>query len=182
MRSRQLLNARTPIHPVHATSVRFADDGAALWAFFDCAATDLRATMTRYKDKVWTEGAVEIFLRPSDATWLAEFQLSPIGTRRDLRVEDPGGGAQTYDDTWSCAGFEGWTTLRRSERGDLTGWQALMRIPWDSVSPAPRSDGWTIGAFRWEYSPLEFSGLAMHPDLDAHDAHFLVPLSREDGG
>jgi hypothetical protein len=152
-----------------------------LWVRFTCEATDIRATMGRYNDKVWTEGAVEVFLRPPSAHHLFEFQLSPIGTWRDLRVDDPGGAEQFYDDTWECGGLVASTVLRRSRRGDLEGWDALLGIPWASVatSTVPRQ-GWRIGAYRWEYEPAELSALAFHAEVDAHDQRFLVDLVQAD--
>ena len=142
----RLVNARTGTIPVHSTDVRVIDSGSDLWVRFDCAATDIVATMSRYKDRVWTEGAVEVFLRPPGAAFLYEFQLSPIGTRRDLRVDDPGGPAQYCDDSWSAPGFSGTTVILRDVRGDVVGWHALIRIPWKDVAPGEH-DVYRVG---WE--------------------------------
>jgi hypothetical protein len=173
----QLVNARDIEAPALATGVRVVCTTGALWAQFVCEATDVRATMSRYNDKVWTEGAVEVFLKPPSAHHLFEFQLSPIGTWRDLRVDDPGGPNQSYDDSWRCAGLVASTNLRRSPRGDLVGWDALLGIPWASLGGANlTSDGWKFGAYRWEYEPAELSAIVGHDEIDAHDDRFLVEL------
>jgi hypothetical protein len=179
--ARELVNARSENEALRfATQVQFATGGGAIWARFRCVAHDISTTMSRYKDKVWTEGAVEVFLRPPNCSDLYEFQLSPIGTKRDLRVVNPGGADQFYDDTWCCDGFSGEAQILRDERGDVSGWDALIGVPIASIVPESADCGvvgWRVGAFRWEYNPLELSGLSSHPDLDAHDGHFLAKLA-----
>jgi hypothetical protein len=97
----RLVNAltRTPVR--HETRVRVLSSPDALWLRYECDADRIAATMTRYKDKVWTEGAVEAYLMPLGADYLYEFQVSPLGTRRDLRVDAPGRERQAYVDDWT---------------------------------------------------------------------------------
>lgn len=169
--------------------MRLAEAGGVLWARFECEATAIRATMTRYKDKVWTEGAVEIYLRPDPGGPLFEFQVSPLGTCRDLRVADPGGPEQVFDDSWSCAGLVTDARVLRDGGGGIRGWSAVFGIPLSGVA-ASESDGavasgglegWGLGAFRLEYDPEEFSALRWHPALDAHDEAFLCRIRLDEG-
>ncbi|MBI3428888.1 MAG: hypothetical protein HY050_02270 [Actinobacteria bacterium] len=177
----ELRHARANEQPVHATFVQFVDASGLLWVRFHCIAKDIQATMNKYKDKVWKEGAVEIYLQtPSDSV-LYEFQLSPIGTFRDLRVLDPGGNDQRFDDTWSCQHVVVEARINRDQRGDVCSWDGMFGIPWESVQPPnekERRNGWLLGAFRLEYHPVEFSALATHSLLDAHDRYFLRRILR----
>lgn len=171
-----LRDARSGSAPVHKTVVQFAELHDVLWVRFECEATSIRATMTRYKDKVWTEGAVEVYLRPTRDGPLYEFQLSPIGTCRDLRVHDPGGPQQSYDDSWSCEGLQTDARIHRNDRGEVRGWSAVFGIPLSSVGRwlgGELERSWKLGAFRLEYDPEEFSALRSHPTRDAHSSDFL---------
>lgn len=175
-RTIELKHARAEEQPVRATFVQFVETSDLLWARFHCIATDIQATMSRYKDKVWQEGAVEIYLQPPSDPALYEFQLSPIGTFRDLRVVDPGSSKQSFDDTWNCQHVVLETRINRDQRGDVCSWDGMFGIPWESVQPTngkERRDGWLLGALRLEYQPVEFSALATDPLLDPHDRYFL---------
>jgi len=174
-----LRDARSGLEPALSTTVQLLEATGVLWARFECDATDIRATMSRYKDKVWTQGAVEIYLQPAQDGPLYEFQLSPIGTSRDLRVADPGEPHQFFDDSWSCGGLTTDAVIHRDARGDVSGWSAMFGIPLRSVHPTDSSLGWAIGAFRLEYQPEEFSALRSHADADPHGTNFLCELRTE---
>ncbi|MGB3376182.1 MAG: carbohydrate-binding family 9-like protein [Microbacterium sp.] len=180
-----LCDARTGSSPLQSTVVQFFEADGMLWARFECEATTIRATMRRYKDKVWTEGAVEVYLQPAPDGPLYEFQLSPIGTCRDLRVHDPGGSAQAYDDSWSCEGLQTQAWIRRDDRDRIRGWGGVFGIPLANVgscSDRDNAQAWKIGAFRLEYDPEEFSALRAHPSDDAHSSTFLRPIRLEPAG
>lgn len=175
----RLIDARSGLEPVLATEVRLVEATGVLWGRFTCEATDIRATMSRYKDKVWTEGAVEIYLRRGDRGPLFEFQVSPIGTCRDLRVLDPGQANQVFDDSWSSHGLVTEARIRRDDEGDVCGWDAMFGIPLESMEPLDRQPdrgSWKLGAFRLEYQPEEFSALRSHAHSDPHSADFLCDL------
>jgi hypothetical protein len=162
------------------TRVQTAATPEHLWVRFAAEATDIRATMSRYKDKVWQEGAVEVYLQPPGDPCLYEFQVSPIGTVRDLRVHDPGGPAQVYDDSWSCAGWITDARIRRDEARNVCGWDALFGIPWaafDAPSPFQDEASWSVGAFRLEWAPDEFGALAAGGSGDAHGPEFRVDMA-----
>ncbi|MFS0911209.1 carbohydrate-binding family 9-like protein [Microbacterium sp. 179-I 3D2 NHS] len=176
---RSLVDARSGAAPRMPTLVQVAVTPEHLWARFTADAVDIRATLSRYKDKVWQEQAVEIYLRPPGDACLYEFQVSPIGTVRDLRVHDPGGAAQRYDDSWSCLGWVTDARIRRDAGRDVCGWDAVLGIPWSAFgasAPAPDGASWRIGAFRLEWGPDEFSALRAGGDADAHGDGFLLDM------
>jgi cellulose/xylan binding protein with CBM9 domain len=178
--SLRLCDVRTGAAPVWPTDVRVAYTETALWLLYTCAAQTVRATMTRYKERVWLEDAVEAYVVAPADPHLYEFQLNPIGTGRDLRVIDPGTPHQRFDDGWSCAGWVTGTAIDRGADRNVRGWRAMMGLPWRSLSPhAPRSPGWRIGLFRIERDPEEFSGARWLPqhEMELHAPPFLAALT-----
>jgi hypothetical protein len=174
-----LVKAHEHGDPRHPTTVRLLHSDDMLAIRYVCEADEIIARMTAYKDKVWTEGAVEAYVRPPGSASLYEIQVSPLGTMRDLRVEEPGTEDQVFDDSWICDGLDAqtWITTDASERP--TRWEVLLRLPWRSLAPAPPSAGtatWHVGLFRWEYRPVEFTALTTHGGVDAHDGRFLAEL------
>jgi hypothetical protein len=175
-----LCDVRTGAAPVWPTEVRVGHTETALWLHYTCAAWTVRATMTRYKERVWLEDAVEAYVVAPADPHLYEFQLNPIGTGRDLRVTDPGVSQQRFDDGWSCAGWVTQTAIDRGADRNVRTWRAMMGFPWRSLSTqAPRAPGWWIGLFRIERDPEEFSGarwLAQQV-MELHAPPFLAALS-----
>jgi hypothetical protein len=135
--------------------------------------------MTRYKDRVWLEDAVEAYVAAPADPHLYEFQVNPIGTARDLRVVEPGSAGQRFDDSWSCAG---WVTRAAIDRGrdrNVRSWRAMIGLPWRSLSDAAAdADGWRIALFRIERDPEEFSGLRWlaQERMELHAREFLARL------
>ncbi len=177
--SQRLVDVRTGDVPRWPTTVKLVGTSHGLWIRFACAAGTIRATLTQYKDKVWQEDAVEVYLQPPGALPMYEFQLSPIGTYRDLRVVRPSSAGRSFDDTWSCAGLATTAVVDRDDRRKLKGWRAMFGIPWRGIASAGQAEtGWRIALFRIERDPLEYSGLRSYPipDLDLHDDRFLTRL------
>jgi hypothetical protein len=182
--TRPLVDARSGSALRMPTTTQVARWGSLLLVRFGATARSIRATMSRYKDKVWQEGAVEVYLRPPGSPRLYEFQVSPIGTTRDLVVHDPGGPAQRFDDSWSCEGLRTEARIRRDARGDASGWDAMFAIPLQSMAEAGApgaagsadAPGWRLGCFRLEYDPEEFGALLSDAGADAHADVFLVDL------
>ncbi len=166
--------------PVWPTEVRVGHTDDALWLHYTCSARTVRATMTRYKERVWLEDAVEAYVAAPGDPNLYEFQVNPIGTARDLRVVDPGARGQRFDDGWSCAG---WVTQAAIDRGadrNIAAWRALIGLPWRSLSAAPPGGGgWRLGLFRIERDPEEFSGLRWFAQerMELHAPEFLARLT-----
>jgi len=164
--------------PRWTTSVQIATSPAALEVRFNCAANTFRATMQSYKDRVWQEDAVEVYLAPPDHRYLFEFQLSPLGVSRDLLVQRPGELGQIFDDRWCCAGLRCSAQVTYGEDQGVTGWQGLFSVPWNGLAASAESLDWMIGAFRIERDPLEYSALTSvnRETLELHDSRYLLPL------
>ncbi|WGD36542.1 hypothetical protein [Lysinibacter sp. HNR] len=114
----------------------------------------------------------------SSPTARYHFQLNPIGTTRDLRVIDPGGPEQSFDDTWSCEGWLTDTLIRRDTSRSVFGWDALFGVPWASLSapgPIDAKESWFVGAVRLEWNPGVMSTLVAAGNVDAHNRAFLTP-------
>jgi len=167
--------------PTWPTYVRLAADHHAIWLRFECPAATILATMHRYKDKVWQEDAVEVYLKPPRDPYLYEFQLSPIGTTRDLRVVDAGHPHQIFDDSWSCRGLVTEASVAEDGHSSPVRWEAMFGLPWAAFgqsAPWNQQDTWRIGLFRIERDPEEFSGLIGVPQgaMELHDPRFLRRL------
>lgn len=161
------------------TSVRVGWTEDALWVRFGCTASTVRATMTRYKDRVWQEDAVEVYLRTPADPYLYEFQLNPIGTARDLRVSRAGDEDQEFDDSWACTGLITTAAIDRGPDRNISGWRAMFGFPWRSFpAPGPHPSGWQIGLFRIERESAEFGGLrwCRRESLELHDPRLMARL------
>jgi hypothetical protein len=168
--------------PVCGTHVRVVVDEHALWLHYTCSATVIRAEMRHYKDKVWQEDAVEVYLRPPDDSYLYEFQLNAIGTLRDLRVLDAGEADQVFDDSWSCLHIVTEAAISTDGAGQPIGWRAMFGLPWRSFErsrPTQGSPRWQLGAFRIQREPEEFSALGhvRQDEMELHVRGFLRSLS-----
>jgi len=164
--------------PAFPTRVRLLCTGEHLWVRFDCAADAVTATMTRYNDKVWQEDAAEVFIWPPGDEYLYEFQLSPRGIHRDLRVAAHGSGEQTFDDSWRCDGLRTEAAITYCD-GRLRKWHALFGVPRALFGDLPAGEPPMVGLFRITRSPVEeFSALRALPDepVNFHDNRLLVPL------
>lgn len=178
-----LVDVRTGLPPRWATEVQLVATMRALWVRFRCIAGSVQATMSRYKDKVCQEDAVEVYLRPPGEDHLFEFQLNPIGTFRDLRVWNSGLPGQRYDDSWSCGGASTEARIDRAD-GAIKAWWAMFKLPWHSLDEAsPKASRWGIGLFRIERDPLEYSSLVSCPsdEVDLHDPKLLASIDIRPG-
>lgn len=149
-----------------------------LWVRFDCTADAITATLTRYNDKVWQEDAAEVFLWPPGEGCLYEFQLSPRGIHRDLRVVAPGTSEQSFDDSWQCVGLRTESTIKYAD-GRLRGWHALLGLPVALLGDPATRDPPLVGTFRINRNPVEeFSALRWLRDgsVNFHDNGLLVPV------
>lgn len=174
---RHLLTVTNGEEPRWPTTVRVAATTSRLWVRFTCSAATIRATMLRYKDKVWQEDAVEVFFERPAQHCLFELQQSPIGVVRDLVIRDPGGQAERFDDTWVCQGLLS-EAAQHFRHGKLYGWEAVFGIPWESLGGFPQQEACRIGLFRIERDPEEYSGLVAVPGKppNFHDPRHLVPI------
>ena len=181
---RPLVDVRTGAAPGWQTDARLVYTDSALYVRFACCASTVRASMTRYKDKVWQEDAVEVYVRPPGDEYLYEFQVNPIGTTRDLRILQAGDpDRRAIDDQWCCTGLV--TTAHVERRnGAIVGWQAMFLIPWASLGRSPLAtsstvDAWRVGLFRIERDPFEQSALAptTRNPVDLHDPELMLPMT-----
>lgn len=136
------------------TSVRVAVREGILLVRFDGRDRGVVATLTRRDDPLWTEDVFEVFLTPQrEPTVYYEFEVNPLGTLFDARVDSPEGRRETMrvDVSWNCPGLS--ARVRRRE----TRWSALLRIPLAALSPVAVAV-WRANFFRVDRgSPDEYS-------------------------
>lgn len=175
---RALVLAGSGLPPVWPTTARLTTTEEHVHARFDCRANAVVATMTSYKDKVWMEDAVEMFVWPDGDPYLYEFQLSPAGVCRDLRVADHGGAGQAFDGDWRCHGLDTRASLRKDEEGRLVGWTGDIIVPWAGLGRSGPPGSWRVGLFRIHRTdPEEFSALRARPG-EPIDFHHNAMLER----
>ena len=141
-----LLDARTGASPRLATTVRIGLRGRFLCVRFDGVDAGVVATHTRRDAPLWEEDVFEIFLAPRESpTVYFEFEVNPLGTLFDARIESPDlsrATMRTHAD-WSCPGFEARVT-RREDR-----WSASVRVPLDPLlEGAPPPPVWRANFYR----------------------------------
>ncbi len=138
-----LRDARDGSAPQLATAVRLGARGGSLLVRFDGRDHGIVATLTRRDDPLWKEDVFEVFLSPEDPPRVYfEFEVNPLGTLFDARVESPDGRRDTMrvDVGWDCPGF----SARVRRREGL--WSALMTIP---LAPmAPTAPTWRANFYR----------------------------------
>jgi hypothetical protein len=158
LRPIELRDAATGAAPRLRTAVRVGVRNGALLVRFDGRDPDTVATLTRRDDPLWTEDVYEVFLTPLDPpTLYFEFEVNPLGTMFDARVESPDLVRKTMraDPSWNLRGLSGRSRVRPGR------WSAVLKIPLagllgKTVTTLPRP--WRANFFRIDRgSPNEFS-------------------------
>lgn len=100
------------------------------------------ATFRRRDEPLWTEDVYEVFVTPVDPpTVYFEFEINPLGTLFDARVESPDLVRRTMraDASWNLRGLSGKSRIRPSR------WSATLQIPlaplFDGLLPLPPGEG-----------------------------------------
>lgn len=122
----RLRNSGDGSPPRLATAVRVGSRDGALLVRFDGRDRGVVATLTARDDPLWKEDVFEVFLSPADSEAVYyEFEVNPLGTLFDARIESPEGRRETMrvDVAWNCPGFS--ARVRRREEA----WSAVLRIP-----------------------------------------------------
>lgn len=84
------------------------------------------ATLTRRDEPLWTEDVYEVFLSPFDPPSVYfEFEVNPLGTVFDARVESPDLARATMrvDSSWNLRGLSAKSRVRPGR------WSAVLAIP-----------------------------------------------------
>lgn len=153
------------------TALRLGLRGHDLVVRFDGKDEGFVATKTRHDDQLWQEDVYEVFLSPDDPPHVYyEFEVNPLGTRFDARIESPRLRRPTIcvDVEWGCPGFRA-RVRRRPDK-----WSASVSIPLLALTggrPVPRE--WKANFFRVDRGPQdEYSAWSpLHADPpDFHDA------------
>jgi hypothetical protein len=161
--------------PRLSTMVAAYSDGTHL-TFVFCAADDPKAVATHrdHDAPLYKEDVVEVFLAPSKPTEYFEFEVSPLGTTFDARIESPNGtrAAMKVDLEWDCRGlFAG--VRRASESSGEIVVDTVIRIPYESIGAMPRTgDEWRANLFRVDRSETSDEYSAWQPThKDPPDFH-----------
>jgi Carbohydrate-binding family 9 len=167
----RLLDARTGEPPRLRTSLRIGRRGDVLCVRFDGRDEGVVATYTRRDAPIWEEDVFEVFLSPGEkpASLYYEFEVNPLGTLFDARVESPDLRRATMrvETAWDSPGF----AARVS--GGPGRWSASLRIPLDELVSGPIPRRWRANFYRIDRGDRdEFS--AWSPTL-ADPADFHVP-------
>ncbi len=173
-----LSDARTGEPPRLRTALRVGRRGGVLCVRFDGRDDGVVATRTERDAPLWREDVFEIFLSPEDpARTYFEFEVNPLGTLFDARVESPNlrrEGMRVATE-WDCDGFSARVTVRPAR------WSATIRIPLAPLcggAPPPR---WRANFYRIDRGPRdEYSAwapaLSDPPDFHVPDRFGILSL------
>lgn len=174
-----LRDAVTGAAPRLRTALRVGRRGGVLCVRFDGRDEAVVATLTERDAPLWTEDVFEIFLSPEDpARTYFEFEVNPLGTLFDARVESPNlrREGMRVATGWDCDGFAARVAVRPGR------WSASIRIPLAPLcggAPPPR---WRANFYRIDRGPRdEHSAWApthsAPPDFHAPERFGILSLS-----
>ncbi|MGE5414401.1 MAG: carbohydrate-binding family 9-like protein [Syntrophomonadaceae bacterium] len=166
-----LRDAMTGAAPRRRTALRVGLRVGVLCIRFDGRDAGVVATHTRRDAPLWEEDVYEVFLSPQDpAHHYYEFEVNPLGTLFDARVESPNLRREdmTVSTGWDCDGYSARVTTRPGR------WSAALRIPLAALGPeSPPAGRWRANFYRIDRgAPDEYS--AWSPTF-ADPADFHVP-------
>ena len=159
--------------PPLACTARLLWDDDALYVAFEADDKDLISPFLRHDDDLFTRDVAEVFLDPEgDGKNYYELEVSPRGVTFDAlfpsyRKDLPRSRA------WNAFAFDAAAVTRGTvdDGASDEGWTAELRIPWATISFAPRTppavgDLWRMNLFR----------IDVHADGSGHYAAWTPPL------
>lgn len=160
------------------TSIALFADDECLTALFLARDDGVVATHFERDAPLYEEDVVELFLAPREPTRYFEFEVSPLGTIFDARIESPNGtrDGMRADREWDCPNV--FAAIRKTPDAIET----VVRIPFaclEAPRPAPGAE-WRANFFRIDRSSShgdEFS--AWSPTLrNPPDFHVVAAFGR----
>lgn len=163
------------------TTAKMCWDDECLYIAFDCADTDIFATMTERDDWIWREEVVEAFICPTcDLTTYFEINLSPRNVLFDALIVNAGDGpGEGTDFGWTCEGIRTAVSVDGTidDRSDKDrGWSAEYAIPFAGMkrdTPRP-GERWRLNLYRIDLEPEPKEFQAWSPTLTPKPA-FHIP-------
>lgn len=163
------------------TAARMCWDDECLYIAFDCADTDIFATMTNRDDYIWREEVVEVFICPDcDLSRYFEINLNPLNTVFDAYIVNSGSGPSSGTDYgWTCKGLRTAVSVDGTvhDRTDTDrGWSAEYAIPFAALNrktPRPE-ERWRLNLYRIDVAPEPVEFQAWSPTLTPKPA-FHIP-------
>jgi len=140
-----LMRAGDGGRPVLRTAVRAGVRGGDLLVRFDGRDRAVVATLRERDAPLWTEDVFEVFLSPQAIpTVYYEFEVNPLGTLFDARIESPRLRRPTIcvDVEWNCPGFRARVDRR------VASWSARLTIPLAPLAPEGLPSFWRANFFR----------------------------------
>ena len=154
------------------TTARMCWDDECLYIAYDCADTDIFATMTKRDDWIWREEVVEAFVCPDcDLRHYFEINLSPLNTVFDAHIVNEGTGPSTGTQyAWTCEGLRTAVVVDGTieDRTDTDrGWTAEYAIPFAALKRSTPKPGerWRLNLYRIDLYPEPKEFQAWSPTL-----------------
>lgn len=159
-----LVDARTGLPPLLATTLSLWRDETNLYALFACEVREVVATYTERDQPLWEEDVVELFLGPEGCESYFELEVSPLGTIFDAKVFSPDGHRSTMqvDKTWNCDGL---TAAVRVEPGRCL--EILAIVPFAGLGRSAPLEGerWKANFYRIDRSASGDEYTAWRPTM-----------------
>ena len=164
----ELRDAATGGEPRLRTTVRVGVRDGALLVRFDGRDLGTVATLTRRDDALWTEDVYEVFLSPFEPpTAYFEFEINPLGTLFDARIESPDLVRKTMrvDTSWNLSGLSGKSRVRPGR------WSAVLKIPLAPLAPRGLPASWRANFYRIDRGERDEFSAWSPPLTDPADFH-----------
>jgi hypothetical protein len=142
----KLRDSRTGGPPRLSTSVRVGRRGETLCVRFDARDEEIVATHRERDAPLWEEDVCEVFLAPGadPPRRYFEFEVNPLGTLFDARVESPDlvRATMRVATSWDCPGFSARVRVRPGR------WSAALSIPLGTLCDGPIPPVWRANFYR----------------------------------
>ncbi|HEX9303622.1 MAG TPA: carbohydrate-binding family 9-like protein [Thermoanaerobaculia bacterium] len=133
------------------------------------------ATLTQRDGPLWTEDVFEVFLSPFDPPAVYfEFEVNPLGTVFDARVESPDLARATMrvDSSWNLRGLSAKSRVRPGR------WSAVLAIPLAPLAPQRVPAAWRANFYRIDRGERDEFSAWSPPLTDPADFHGATRFGR----
>lgn len=153
-------------------------DDSCLYLAAQMTTDGLLAAQTIHDSNVFLDDCFELFLDPdSDGQNYLEWEVNPLGTTLDLRMDRPYLFGGTRDDSWEIPGLElalSVTGTPNNATDRATSWSFESAFPWQALGKRPSiGETWLCNLMRVAWPLVPTAGL-LTKDPDSEERYWVA--------